>query len=137
MVAGPPSPDPPPPGDAAPRPIDQRFGRSLRLTKALEFQRVLKRRATAADTTLTVFALPNNLTVSRLGLSISRRVGGAVVRNRWKRRVREAFRQHRGELPIGYDFVVMPRDVAAPLAAIVASLVRLAAQAARRKKRSP
>lgn len=117
----------------APAMTDQRFGRELRLTKALEFRRVLQRRATASDAVLTVFALPNGRPHARLGLTVARRFGGAVVRNRWKRRVREAFRQRRHEMPAGYDFVVVPRDIAATLAEIAGSLVRLAAQAARRK----
>lgn len=115
---------------------DFRFGRSRRLTKAAEFQRALQRRATASDSTLLVFAFPNGLDTPRLGLSVSRKAGIAVVRNRWKRRVREAFRLHREELPRAFDLVVMPRDVAAPLTAIAESLVRLAHQAARRKGRA-
>jgi ribonuclease P protein component len=43
---------------------------------------------------------------SRLGLAVSRRVGPAWVRNKWKRAIREAFRQLRGDLPVAYDVVV-------------------------------
>ena len=43
---------------------------------------------------------------SRLGLSIGKRVGGAVVRNRWKRAIREAFRLHRHRLPVPCDLVI-------------------------------
>ncbi|NDH95806.1 MAG: ribonuclease P protein component, partial [Planctomycetia bacterium] len=48
-------------------------------------------------------------TVSRLGLSVSRRVGHAVVRNRWKRRLRDVFRRLRERLPAGLDIVVVVR----------------------------
>ena len=51
----------------------------------------------------------NNLSQTRLGLSIGKRVGNAVVRNRWKRLIREAFRKQVGELPAGLDLVVRPR----------------------------
>jgi ribonuclease P protein component len=55
---------------------------------------------------LIVWACPNELDHPRLGLAIGRRVGGAVTRNRIKRRVREAFRLTQHQWPRGYDVVV-------------------------------
>jgi ribonuclease P protein component len=49
---------------------------------------------------------------SRLGLVVSRKVGGAVVRARWKRCLREAFRLAQHDLPKGLDLVVLPRPQA-------------------------
>lgn len=58
---------------------------------------------------LVVVGLPNQTGESRLGLSVGRRVGDAVTRNRIKRRIREAFRLMRPDMPPGYDLVVIVR----------------------------
>jgi ribonuclease P protein component len=58
---------------------------------------------------LAVFSRPNGLGHPRLGLSVSRRVGSAPVRNRIKRLLREAFRFGQHELSVGYDLVVVVR----------------------------
>jgi len=49
---------------------------------------------------------------SRLGVTATRALGGAVVRNRIKRRLREAFRLHRANLAAGWDIVINPRRAA-------------------------
>jgi ribonuclease P protein component len=51
----------------------------------------------------------NEAGIPRLGLAVSRKVGGAVVRNRVKRRLREIFRRDRGLLPEPLDIVVVPQ----------------------------
>ncbi len=92
------------------------FRRRHRLTHAREFQAVYRARACRHRGPITVFAIPNDLGHCRLGLSVGRRVGGAVVRNRIKRRLREAFRLIEAELDLGgdgercgYDCVVVVR----------------------------
>jgi ribonuclease P protein component len=112
---------------------DQRFLRAYRITRGAEFQRAYQRRLTAGDDRLLVFAYPNDLSHPRLGLSVSRKVGNAVVRNRWKRCIREAFRLSREQLPVGVDLVVIPRPDAVPeTAELQESLVRLARRAAKK-----
>jgi ribonuclease P protein component len=49
---------------------------------------------------------------ARLGLTVPRAIGGAVVRNRIKRRIREAFRLHRAKIGPQWDIVVNPRRAA-------------------------
>jgi ribonuclease P protein component len=123
--------------DRRPRPA-ARFPRTARLTKTAQFQAAFARRDCAGDDLLLVFALRNGLDSSRLGLSVSRKVGGAVMRNAWKRRLREAFRMERSRLPAGYDFVVVPRPTAEPRgAALAPSLVALARRAVRKIERRP
>jgi len=53
---------------------------------------------------------------ARLGITVSRRVGGAVVRTRVKRRLREWFRRHRALFPKGKDVIVIARPAAATVA---------------------
>ena len=61
------------------------------------------------DRRLTVWALPNGLGYSRLGLIVGRKHGRAIRRNRIKRLLREAFRLSRPELPEGLDIICTPR----------------------------
>ena len=88
---------------------DQSFPKSARLLKSVDFQRVYSGSLFAADDTLVLKAIPNESGELRLGLAVSRKVGNAVVRNRWKRRIREAFRRQRGDFLIGLDIVVRPK----------------------------
>jgi ribonuclease P protein component len=111
---------------------DYRFPKSRRLLKSAEFDRVFARRRSQSDRVLIVYACENNDEPPRLGLVVSRKVGGAVVRNRWKRCLREAFRLAQHELPRGLDLVVMPRSSVEPsMAAVMQSLCDLAGRLAR------
>jgi ribonuclease P protein component len=108
---------------------DERFPRIYRIRRRADFQRVHEAGVYAADEMLVVRGCHNDLPYSRLGLAVSRKVGRAVVRNRWKRLIREAFRKSRSELPSGLDLVVRPRRGAAPdYRRIAESLPRLSRQ---------
>lgn len=86
-----------------------RFPRRLRLTRPSEFEAVLNANVRVRSGPLFIGALPNERDHPRLGLIVSRRVGNAVVRNRVKRQLREAFRLSQHDLPAGYDLVVSVR----------------------------
>jgi ribonuclease P protein component len=115
--------------------IRLRFTRAHRIRSGRDFARAYERRQRAGDDVLLVFGCENDLPHPRLGLSVSRKVGRAVVRNRWKRLLREAFRLSQHELPRGVDLVVIPRPEAKPtLEAVRGSLRRLARKVAQKLK---
>jgi ribonuclease P protein component len=117
---------------------DERFLANYRLRSGVDFRRVYDMRCSAADGRLVVYAAPNDLGHPRIGLSVSRKVGGAVVRNRCRRLLREAFRLSRLDLPQNVDLVVIPRpNWTDGLAGLRESLVDLAHRAARKLGRSP
>ena len=82
---------------------------------------------------LIVYVCENDLPHLRVGLSVSRKNGGAVQRNRLRRLYREAFRLTRHEMPTGLDLVLIPRRPEHPeLAVLCRALPRLVRQAARK-----
>jgi len=112
---------------------DERFPKACHLRKPAEFERVYESDTYAADGVLVVNAVANDLGITRLGLSISTKYGSSVVRNRWKRLIREAFRRSRTELPAGLDLVVRPKKGAKPVFAdVAASLPKLAGKLGRK-----
>jgi ribonuclease P protein component len=88
-----------------------------RLSRSAEFERVYRQGRSTANRHLVVYSFPNSGDeVPRLGLSVSRKVGGAVERNKVKRLLREAFAQAEGGLVVGQDIVVVARPPARELA---------------------
>jgi ribonuclease P protein component len=114
-----------------------RFPKDHHIRKDADFQRVYAARVYAADDVLVVNGCENGLAHPRLGLSVSRKVGNAVVRNAWKRRIREAFRLVQEKLPQGVDLVVRPqKEAVLDFHAIAQSLPELAARIARKLARN-
>ena len=86
-----------------------RFPRSLRLTSRRQFLAVYENGLRTSSSSFTVFALPNGLDHSRLGLTLTRKVGGAVTRNRGKRLLREIFRVNHQGFRLPMDLVINGR----------------------------
>jgi ribonuclease P protein component len=83
------------------------FGKEKRLVSSKQFKAVLARNLRVSNAMLTLYMAENECGYPRLGVSIGRTCGNAVVRNRWKRLLREAFRQNQNKIPAGFDYLVM------------------------------
>ena len=92
-----------------------------------EFDAVYRAGKRRSSSHFTLFFRANQLACSRFGFSIKKALGGAVVRNRIRRRVREIVRGHRQEIPAGWDIVIHPKSsvARAEFAALTADLLRL------------
>ena len=84
-----------------------RFRQSERIRRRADFQHVYKHGVRIHSRYATLFVLANTLPVGRLGIAATRKLGGAVRRNRAKRLIREVFR--RNKIASGFDVVVVPK----------------------------
>ena len=73
------------------------------------FRRIYSKGRSAVTPFLVLYCRPNRLDHNRLGVTVSTKPGGAVVRNRARRRIRELYRTHERMVSAGYDIVIVAR----------------------------
>lgn len=93
----------------------ERFPKRARLTKRSEFLNLLRGDRKVYTPHFVVIGKTNDKGENRLGVTVSAKVGKAVVRNRIKRLLREFFRRHRHEIPSDQDVVIIARKEAGDL----------------------
>jgi len=113
-----------------PRPAGKKgmtLPREARLVRRGEFDAVYRAGKRRSSSYFTVFLRANELPQSRFGVSIKKALGGAVERNRIRRRLREIVRCHRKEMLAGWDIVIHPKSAVAnvPFGELTADLLRL------------
>lgn len=82
---------------------------AYRLKERSAFSRVYARKKSFVTDLVVVYILPNRLQTTRIGFSVSKKLGNAVVRNRVKRLLREACKQLLPQIVMGYDVVIVAR----------------------------
>ena len=91
------------------------------------FQRLYSKGTSCSDKNIVIYFLPNRISINRLGITVSKKMGCAVIRNRTKRLIRESYRLNEEKVKSGYDIVIVARKhiVEADFHAIYASFVKL------------
>jgi ribonuclease P protein component len=93
----------------------EQFPKSARLRKRPEFLKLSRAGRKFHSAHFIILSGNNDRNETRLGITVSSKVGNAVVRNRIKRLLREFFRRHRCELGTGQDFLVIAKTSAAQI----------------------
>ncbi len=86
------------------------MGNIISLDRDGQFQKLYKKGKSVVSPCLIVYVKKNGQSYNRLGITASKKIGKAVVRNRAKRRIRELYRTNLDNLKIGYDFVIVARS---------------------------
>ena len=84
----------------------EEFPQAVRIVRSVDYREIYKDGKKIHSKKFVLFGRMNNIGHSRIGITVSRKVGGAVVRNRIKRLFREVFRRSLREIPTQFDIVV-------------------------------
>ena len=106
----------------------------MKFSGALKFNHIFQRLYHSkgyCDGYLALYARKNRTDRNRVGITVSKKLGHAVVRNRVRRRIREVYRLHEDAFCPGWDIVVVARSraVEAPFAKLTASFLNLSGRA--------
>jgi ribonuclease P protein component len=82
---------------------------STSLKKNYEFKRLYNRGKSAASKYVVVYCNKNRKDYNQLGITVTTKIGGAVTRNRVRRRLKEIYRLNESNLQFGYDIVIVAR----------------------------
>ena len=101
--------------------------RAVTIKENYEFRRMYRKGASAVSGSMVIYCRKNSLGHNRLGLTVSVKVGKAVVRNRVRRRLREVYRLNNPALKQGWDIVLVGRGrtLTAPWKELNATYLRL------------
>lgn len=84
--------------------------KTITIKSSRDFSRTFHRGKSNANKYLVIFIIKNNLNINKIGISIGKKVGNSVNRNRIKRLIRESYRVLENKLKTGYDIVFVPRQ---------------------------
>ncbi len=109
----------------------------ITVKKNLEFQRIYKRGQSVPGAFIVMYRLKNNCGYNRFGITVSKKVGKAVVRNRVRRLIRQSIVNHNHLFESGYDYIIVARVRAncASLAEIEKNLRYLIAKSRKKNKK--
>lgn len=86
--------------------------RTVSIKENRDFSYLYRRGTFVSSDCLILYFRKNRFQVNRLGITVSKKVGKAVVRNKVRRRIKEYYRKIEGRLPVSYDFVIVARNSA-------------------------